>query len=73
MSQRPINPQALADPSKVQGDDDHESARHYREATEKFVEAGKVDQAPRAAKPASDKEAEALKAAEAAGKAKAKH
>lgn len=41
---------------KNQGEGNRDAAKHYNEATEKFVKSGKVDQAARDAKP--DPEAE---------------
>ena len=73
MSQKPSTQSKRAvDAPKVQGEGDYEAARHYREATEQFVEDGKVDPAARAAKPNSQKEAAAMEAAESVGKSKAK-
>lgn len=73
MSQKPANPPNAANPSQVHGEGDYEAAKNYREATEQFVEDGKVEAAARAAKPASEKEAAAMEAAESVGKGKAKH
>jgi len=73
MSQKVNTQTHPAEPTKVQGEGDYEAARNYREATEQFVEDGKVEPAARAAKPASEKEAAAMEAAESVGKSKAKH
>ena len=57
----------------VQGEGDIEADRHYREATQAFVDAGKVQPAADAAAPASAEEAQALKDAEQAGLSKARN
>lgn len=61
-------PQAPA----VQGEGNIEADRHYREATQAFVDAGKVQPAADAAAPESSEEAKALEAAEQAGRAHAR-
>ncbi len=58
---------ASPDLSKIKGEGDYESARRYNEATKKFVEADKVDDAVKKAAPPSAKEAKELEAAEQKG------
>jgi len=58
--------------SKVQGEGDYEATRRYRKRTEQFLEGHDVEKEARRAAPGSRKEAESLKAAEAAGKKRAK-
>jgi hypothetical protein len=57
---------------KVQGEGDYEASRRYRKRTEEFVENNDVDKAAVRAAPETSAEAEDLKAAEAAGKRRAK-
>jgi hypothetical protein len=58
--------------SKVQGEGDYEAARRYRKRSENFLENNDVEKAALRAAPQSSGEAEDLKAAEAAGKKRAK-
>ena len=53
----------------LQGEGNYDASRRYRQATEKFIETGKVDEAAKRAKPTSAEEAEALEQAEEAGRA----
>jgi hypothetical protein len=57
---------------RVQGEGDYEATRRYRKRTEEFLKNNDVKQAALRAKPRSRQEAESLKAAEAAGKKRAK-
>jgi hypothetical protein len=57
---------------KVQGEGDYEATRRYRKRTEEFLQNNDVDKAAVRAAPTSGREAEDLKAAEAAGKRRAK-
>jgi hypothetical protein len=57
---------------KVQGEGDYEATRRYRKRTEKYLENNDVEKAASAAAPASGREAQDMKAAEAAGKRRAK-
>lgn len=57
---------------RVPGEGDHEAARHYRKDVEKFIEAGKVDEAMREAAPRNDDEARRMEKAGKAGKARSK-
>lgn len=59
-------------PSEVQGEGDYEATRRYRKRTEEFLENNDVEKAAIRAAPESAAEAEELKAAEAAGKERAK-
>jgi hypothetical protein len=54
------------------GEGNYQATRNYNEATRRFVGAGKVDAAARAATPSSREEATALADAERAGKRRAK-
>ena len=58
--------------AKNQGEGNREAARRYDEAQHKFVEAGKVDEAPRRAAPKSAPEARAPQQAQEQGKPPAK-
>ena len=65
-------PAATANSDGVQGEGNYEAARHFNEAERRFVESGKVGGAARAAAPKSDAEEQAMLAAEAKGKQRAK-
>jgi hypothetical protein len=56
----------------LQGEGNYHAARRHRASAQKFISQGKVPQAAAAAAPNSDKEAQDLLAAEAAGRAPAK-
>lgn len=56
----------------VYGEGNYEASRQYNDATKKFVESGKVDEAARKAAPTSAREATEMKEAEAKGRAPAK-
>ena len=63
----------MAERSKNEGEGNRTAARHYNEATKKFVESGKVDSAAHEAEKAiGSEEGKALRDAEAKGKAKAR-
>jgi hypothetical protein len=62
----------MAKQSKVHGEGDYEAARRYRQRSENYVAHGDAEQAARDAAPKSSREAEDMKAAEAAGKKRAK-
>lgn len=57
---------------KEHGEGNYKASREYNDATRKFVEAGKVDQAAAKAKPKNEREARELKEAEDIGKSHAK-
>jgi hypothetical protein len=57
---------------KVQGEGDYEATRRYRKRTEEFLNNNDVEKAAVRAAPTSSREAEDMKAAEAAGKRRAK-
>jgi hypothetical protein len=57
---------------KVQGEGDYDATRRYRKRTEEFLQNNDVEKAAVLAAPTSGQEAEAMKAAEAAGKRRAK-
>ncbi|MGA2549104.1 MAG: hypothetical protein ABSF50_03060 [Burkholderiaceae bacterium] len=54
--------------NSVQGEGNYEAAKQYDDATEKFVNSGKVDEAARKATPKDSREAEELLRAEQKGK-----
>ena len=58
----------MATKDNVHGEGNYEASRKYNEATKKFVESGRVEQAARDAAPASDADALQMTAAEAEGK-----
>ena len=62
----------MARPSKVQGEGDYEAARRYRKRSEDYVARNDIKKAALRAKPRSSSEAESMKAAEEAGKKRAK-
>lgn len=56
----------------VHGEGNYAATRQYDDATKKYVESGRVEDAARAAAPKSQSEAREMDAAEAAGKRRAK-
>jgi hypothetical protein len=57
---------------KVQGEGDYEAARRFRKRTDEYLENNDVEKAAIRAAPQTRREAEDMKAAEAAGKRRAK-
>ncbi|HEU5135550.1 MAG TPA: hypothetical protein VFU13_10445 [Steroidobacteraceae bacterium] len=57
---------------KIQGEGDYEATRRFRKRTEEYLNNNDVEKAAVRAAPTSAKEAEDMKAAEAAGKRRAK-
>ena len=57
---------------KVQGEGDYEAARRYAKRTDEYLENNDVEKAALRAAPQTSREAEDMKAAEAAGKKRAK-
>jgi len=57
---------------KIQGEGDYEASRRFRKRTEEYLNNNDVEKAALRAAPESAHEAEELKAAEAAGKRRAK-
>jgi len=57
---------------KIMGEGDYEATRRYRKRTEEFLKNNDVEKASVRAAPESKREAEDMKAAEAAGKRRAK-
>lgn len=57
---------------KIQGEGDYEATRRYRKRTTEFLENNDVEKAALRAAPTTTREAEDMKAAEAAGKRRAK-
>jgi len=62
----------MQDKDKVHGEGNYAASKQYNDATRKFVQAGKVDEAARKAAPGNPKEAEDMRRAEDAGKRRAK-
>jgi hypothetical protein len=56
----------------VHGEGNYEATRKYNDATRRFIQSGKVEQAARDAEPTSDADALQMAAAEAEGKRRAK-
>lgn len=64
-------PPADDDPA-LQGEGNYSASRRHRDAVKKFIDEGKVDAAAHEAEPASADEAEAMAAAEKAGRSHAR-
>jgi len=62
----------MANEEKIQGEGDYEAARRFRKRSEEYVANNDVEKAALRAAPETSKEAEDMKAAEAAGKKRAK-
>jgi hypothetical protein len=62
----------MQDKDKVHGEGNYAASKQYNEATRKFVQSGKVDEAARKAAPGNAREAEEMRRAEDAGKRRAK-
>ncbi|MEO8062045.1 MAG: hypothetical protein ABI821_04780 [Pseudomonadota bacterium] len=62
----------MANEDKVQGEGDYEAARRFRKRSESYVENNDIEKAALRAAPETREEAESMKAAEAAGKKRAK-
>lgn len=56
----------------MQGEGNYTAAKEYDDATTKFAQSGKVDQAAKAAKPKNPQEEQEMIEAEAKGRARAK-
>ena len=54
------------------GEGNYKATRDYNEATKKFMEKGKVEEAARKAEPADAREAQEMQEAEQAGKSRAR-
>lgn len=70
--QKPQDPQKRQQGGEVEGEGSYSGSKDYNERTKKFVDAGKVDEAARAAKPQSEEEAHQMQKAERIGKQRAK-
>ena len=57
---------------KIQGEGDYEATRRYRKRTDEYLKNNDVEKAAVRAAPESQREAEEMKAAESAGKRRAK-
>ncbi|HEY2336620.1 MAG TPA: hypothetical protein VGI18_04565 [Burkholderiales bacterium] len=62
----------VAAKDKVEGEGSYSGTRTYNQRTRKFIEAGKVKQAARNARPKSEQEAHQMQKAERIGRSKAK-
>lgn len=62
----------MSDQDKEHGEGNYKASREYNEATKKFVESGRVDEAARDAAPDSESEAQQMANAEAEGRRRAK-
>jgi hypothetical protein len=62
----------MAEEEKIQGEGDYEAARRFRKRSEEYVANNDIEKAALRAAPETSQEAEAMKAAEAAGKERAK-
>lgn len=62
----------MAEKDKVQGEGDYEAARHYRDAVDKTVKSGHIEDKARQAEPHSEAEEDELEQAEEEGKRHAK-
>jgi hypothetical protein len=60
------------DNDKVHGEGNYAASKQYDDATKKFVQSGRVDDAAKAAAPRSPAEAQDMERAEQAGKRRAK-
>ena len=58
--------------NKEHGEGNYKASRQYNDATKKFVESGRVDEAAREARPASEAEAREMANAEAQARGRAK-
>ena len=61
-----------SNPNKEYGEGNYKGSREYNEATKKFVDSGRVDEAARNARPTSEDEAREMSRAEAEGRSHAK-
>ena len=62
----------MAKQDNVHGEGNYKASRDYNEATKRFVESGKVDEAAEKAKPKNAQEEQEMKEAEKVGKRHAK-
>lgn len=62
----------MAAKDRVEGEGSYSGTRNYNQRTRKFIEAGKVKQAARDARPKSQQEAHEMQKAERIGRSKAK-
>ena len=69
---KPSSHRPLQGEGTLQGEGNYDATRRYNAATEHFVQAGKVEEAARAAAPASPAEAEEMKEAERFGLSRAR-
>ena len=62
----------MTEKDKEHGEGNYKASKEYNDATKKFVDSGKVDQAARDAEPKNQQEASEMQKAEQAGKSHAK-
>lgn len=62
----------MAQGEKEHGEGNYKASRQYNEATKRFVDSGRVEEAARDAAPADEREAAELERAEAQGASRAK-
>jgi hypothetical protein len=62
----------MTDKDKVHGEGNYAASKQYNEATKKFVQSGKVDDAAKSAAPRSRDDAQQMERAEQAGKSRSK-
>jgi hypothetical protein len=67
-----VEKEAVMPKQKVQGEGDYQATRRYRKRTAAYLANNDVEKAARRAAPRDRKEAEAMKAAEAVGKRRAR-
>ncbi|HEX5476458.1 MAG TPA: hypothetical protein VFX09_01235 [Burkholderiales bacterium] len=60
------------EPGKVEGEGSYSGTRDYNERTRKFMDAGRVEQAARDARPESGEQEESIRKAERKGRARAR-
>ena len=68
----PIEETKMTTQDKEHGEGNYKASKEYNDATKKFVESGKVDEAAEKAKPKNQNEAREMKDAEEVGKSRAK-
>jgi hypothetical protein len=74
MKQPKVNQPRVSQPGEkdLQGEGNYDATRRYDKAAKEFAESGQVDDAARAAQPASAEEAEELRRAEREGQSRSK-
>jgi hypothetical protein len=62
----------MTDKDKVHGEGNYAASKQYNDATKKFVQSGKVDEAAKGAAPRTRDDAQQMEKAEQAGKSRSK-